>query len=56
MCYWILPQSGVPIARSTVQTITADELKTEIVKRELAALDSAIKLKLGARHNDDAAR
>jgi hypothetical protein len=53
MCYWILPQSGVPIARSTVQTITANELKTEVVQQELASLDDAIKVKLGAHHNDD---
>jgi hypothetical protein len=53
MCYWVLPQSGMPIARSMVQTITADELKTEVVQQELATLNDAIKVKLGAHHNDD---
>ena len=52
MCYWVLPQSGVPIARSTIQVVTADELKTETVITELATYDSAIKARLGTTHGD----
>jgi len=42
MCYFILPKSGIPIARSTVQAISeADKMKDE-VKSELKAFDIAI--------------
>jgi hypothetical protein len=47
MCFWILPKSGIPIARTTVQPVTNDELQKEEVKSELQAYDEAIKTKLG---------
>ena len=37
LCYWILPVSGVPIARSTVQPILKDDLTTKEVIDELAS-------------------
>lgn len=52
MCYWVLPLLGVPIARSTIQSITADEMKTDTVISELKVFHDAIKPKLGALHGD----
>jgi hypothetical protein len=40
--YWILPSSGIPIARSTVQLIADSEKSNEQVQAELLALDKAI--------------
>ena len=37
LCYWILPVSGVPIARSTVQPISKDDLATKEVIDEFAS-------------------
>ena len=42
LCYWILPVSGVPIARSTVQPISKDDLTTKEVIDELALYDTSI--------------
>lgn len=42
MCYWILPISGIPIVRSTVQEIPIMYLSQEKVKSELQQLDEAI--------------
>jgi hypothetical protein len=47
MCFWILPKSGIPIARSTVRPITDDELLSEAVRQELQSYDQAIERKLG---------
>jgi hypothetical protein len=46
-CYYILPCSGVPIVRSTVQKLTADELKSTEVLDHLKAYDLAIETRLG---------
>ncbi len=32
MCYWVLPDTGVPIVRSTIQAISKQELQTNEVK------------------------
>ena len=42
MCYWVLPPSGVTIARSTVQPVSADELATQDFTAELAKYDQDI--------------
>ncbi len=49
-CYYILPQSGVPIVRSTVQRITDDELKSAEVKQALETYDLTIEIKLSHRN------
>jgi plasmid maintenance system killer protein len=41
--YWVLPSTGVPIARSTVQPIAESEKSNEQVQAELVALEKAIK-------------
>lgn len=46
MCYWLLPKSGVPIAHTTIQAITEDELSGQTVKQQLIDYDEVIKEKL----------
>jgi len=46
MCYWILPSSGVPIARSTIQAITPKELELENDKQQIQSYDSVVNEKL----------
>jgi hypothetical protein len=47
MCFWILPQSGIPISRSSVQAISADELATTAIRWALNLYDDAIEQVLG---------
>jgi hypothetical protein len=47
MSYWILPVSGVPISRCTVQPMTDDEKSTDSYKAETAAFDEQISKKIG---------
>ena len=47
MCYWILPKSGVAIARTTVQRISQDESATDAVRDEIRQYDLSIKDKIG---------
>jgi len=47
MCFWILPKSGVPIARTMVRAVTEAELQTNDVKMELESFDASIKRKIG---------
>ena len=47
MCYWILPPSGIPIVRTTIQAVTKEELNTTEVKEQLQEFDASISLKLG---------
>jgi hypothetical protein len=42
MCFWILPISGTPIARTTIQDISQEELITEEVKNLISKYDKAI--------------
>ncbi len=53
MCYWILPISGVPIARTTIQEISKIELESEEVCRLLNAYDLEVNDKLGAPIDND---
>jgi hypothetical protein len=48
MCYYILPSSGIPIARSTVQAVTEADKMQEEVRQELARLEINIKDKIGS--------
>jgi len=47
MCYWVLPISGIPIARSSVQPIPPEDLTTDDAVQELAALDKILTEKFG---------
>jgi hypothetical protein len=42
MCFWIIPSSGIPIARSTIQKISPNDLMTDQVKMEIQQLDQAL--------------
>jgi len=42
MCYWVLPKSGVPLARSTVQAIPREHSVTADFQEELKVLDEAL--------------
>jgi hypothetical protein len=46
MCYWILPIHGIPIARSTVQPVSADEMKYPKNIDDLKAYDDAVRKKI----------
>jgi hypothetical protein len=46
LCFWILPITGCPIARSTVQSVTGDEYGTDDFKKKLSDYDKEIHEKL----------
>lgn len=41
LCFWILPKSGIPIARTLVRAITGAEMQTNSFKEELASYDNS---------------
>jgi hypothetical protein len=45
MCYWVLPLSGIPIARTTIQVLTESELESETCKGQLKQFNELIKEK-----------
>jgi hypothetical protein len=47
LCFWILPKSGTPIARTTVRAISEPELQTDPLRQELEFYDPAITRKIG---------
>ena len=51
--FWILPTSARPIARSTVWSITRDELAGDAIKAAIRALDESINSKIGDHLNDE---
>jgi len=46
LCFWILPFSGIPIARATVQAISKEDLLTDVIKDKLLEFDQSIEQKL----------
>ena len=53
-CYWILPMSARPIAKSTVWSITMDEMAGDAVKAAIRALHESIASKIGDHLKDEA--
>lgn len=53
MCYWILPASGVAIARTTVQKISPDEMATDTVRAALQQYNQGIRDTIGDSVADD---
>jgi len=51
MCYWVLPITGIPIARTTIQEVTKEELNSSEVKRLVEVYDKEIEEKF--RSNTD---
>jgi hypothetical protein len=47
MTFWVLPQSCKVLARSTVTSLTDDELSDPVVKARMVELDLSIKNKIG---------
>jgi hypothetical protein len=52
MCFWVLPISGVPISRSTVQAATKDELDSPDTKAKLAEFDQRVAERLARGDNE----
>jgi hypothetical protein len=52
MCYWLLPASGVPIARTSIQAITKAELQTASTIQLIQTYDQTIQDKLQNLTND----
>jgi hypothetical protein len=52
-CYWILPTSSQPIARSMVWSITDEEHTVEAIKDSIKALNLAITERIGDQLNDE---
>jgi len=46
LCFWIIPESGVPIARTTVQAVPKEEFTTDIFCDPLEQIDRTITEKL----------
>ncbi len=46
-CYYIRPESGEPIVRSTVQQISEDERKSDTFRERQKAFDLEIESRLG---------
>jgi hypothetical protein len=42
MCYWVLPASGIPIARTTVQAVPSHEMGTRPFKIALQAYNESL--------------
>ncbi|MGH3054233.1 MAG: reverse transcriptase domain-containing protein, partial [Gaiellaceae bacterium] len=47
MCYWIMPISGVPISRSTVQAINDQEIKQDDVQKQVQNFNTVMREKIG---------
>ncbi|MGH3055661.1 MAG: hypothetical protein ACRDL7_11860, partial [Gaiellaceae bacterium] len=47
MCYWVLPKSGIPISRSTVQAVSEQDSKQEDVRNQVQDFDNVIGEKAG---------
>ena len=45
MCYWVLPITGIPIAGTTIQEVTKEELNSSEVKRLMEVYDKEIEEK-----------
>ena len=46
MCYWLLPESGIPIARTSIQPIASDEINTDTFREILSKFNQQIGDKL----------
>jgi len=52
MCFWLLPASGVPIARTTIEKIKSDDMMTDMVKHQVEQLDQALESNLKANNQE----
>jgi hypothetical protein len=50
LCYWLLPISGVPIACTTIQALSTEELGIDNIKSQLKSYDLTIEEKFSHDH------
>jgi len=53
MTFWILPKSGIPIPRSSVTSLTPEEMGSDGIKEAMRVLDEGIKEKIGDHLKDE---
>jgi hypothetical protein len=51
MCFWIIPESCIPIARTTVSSLTVDEAASPEIQELRKTLDEAIEERIGDKIN-----
>ena len=54
MSYWILPESGIPVSRTTVQRVTYLEICTDASKQRFEVYDKAIKERFHEKYTGEA--
>jgi hypothetical protein len=42
MCYWLMPVSGIPVANTTVQHVTLEEMRNPNIQVQIEAFDKAL--------------
>ena len=42
MCYWLIPESGIPISETTVQHVTKDDLAIPEVEAKVTSFNKAM--------------
>ena len=50
MCHWLLPKSGKPIADTTVQHVTAEDLRDSETKKQVDDFDTELTQRLDDTH------
>ena len=53
MSYWILPASGIPVSRTTVQRVTYLEKCTNAIKQGFKVYDKAIKERFHKKYTEE---
>ena len=46
MCYWIMPVDGIPIAETTVQHVTCDDLLDNNIKSQVDRFSERLRTRL----------
>ena len=54
MSYWILPESGIPVSRTTVQRVTYLEICTDASKQRFEVYDKTIKERFHEKYTGEA--
>jgi hypothetical protein len=53
MCYWIIPESGVPVTDTTVQHVTRDDLHDPSISTQVEAFNAALTQRLDDSNFDN---
>ena len=46
MCYWLIPQSGIPISDTTVQHVTLEDIRNPAIKKQIDEFDEELTKRL----------